>query len=253
MNTRHLMNGFSRTHQQQWVILSLLTLLLACGVAFATPSTTYWTPCTIDIQPAGVTHLGIDDYSTVGSTAAVSQFPTDFGLTFGANLTRKLSAEYGVDVLTPGANPLCFNAKIGFRENVLSKSALALQLGFFNFGTKDKVTNQNVVYFTVGKSLPNGRTRLAASYYMGNRNVLRSGSGDKQNTGFMVAFDHAIVPGKWVLAGDYASGKNAVGGGGVGIYYYFTKDISLLAGPVWFNDPEINGPAKVTFQLDVNF
>jgi len=231
-----------------------LITLLACAIgAQATPSTTYWTPCTIDIQPAGVAHLGIDDYSTVGSTAPASQFPTDFGLTFGANLTSRLAAEYGIDVLTPGANPLYFNAKIGFRENVLSKSAPALQLGLFNFGTKNDVTNQNIAYLTVGKSLPNGRTRLAASYYIGNDNVLRGSAGEKQNTGYMVAFDHALVPGKVVLAGDYASGKNAIGGGGVGVYYCFTKDISLLAGPVWFNDTQLNGPAKVTFQLDVNF
>jgi hypothetical protein len=252
MNTKHLIEGFLGKHQQQ-VILTALTLLLACGTAFATPSTTYWTPCTIDIQPAGVAHLGIDDYSTVGSTAPVSQFPTDVGLTFGANLTHKLALEYGVDVLTPGASPIFFNAKIGFRENVISKSAPAVQLGFFNFGTRHDVTNQNIAYLTVGKSMPNGRTRVAASYYVGNDDVLLSGTGSKQNTGYMVAFDHAIVPGKWVLAGDYASGKNAIGGGGVGIYYYFTKDISLLGGPVWFNDSQINGSTKLTLQLDVNF
>ena len=237
--------------------MKLITIVLACcslaAPVLGTPSTTYWTPCTIDMQPAGVTHLGIDDYSTVGSTDSVPQFPTDFGLTFGANLGSKLSAEYGVDVLTPGAYPLYFNAKLGFRENVISKSAPAVQLGFFNFGTKNNVTNQNIVYLTVGKSLPNGRTRVAASYYVGNDRVLRSSLGDKENTGYMVAFDHALVPGKWVIAGDYASGKNAIGGGGAGVYYYFTKDISLLAGPVWFNDEGINGAAKLTLQLDVNF
>ena len=104
-----------------------------------------------------------------------------------------------------------------------------------------------------GKSLSNGRTRLSAAYYGGNGDVLKDGSGNTDKTGYMVAFDHAIVPGKWVLAGDYASGKNAIGGGGVGIYYYFTKDISILTGPVWFNDTAINGPTKMTVQFDVNF
>ncbi|OFX16765.1 MAG: hypothetical protein A2Z18_01535 [Armatimonadetes bacterium RBG_16_58_9] len=228
-------------------------LLASAGSAFATPSTTYWTPCTIDIQPAGVVHLGVDDYFAVGATSAVGQFPTDVGLTFGANLTKKLSAEYGVDVLSPGAHPLYFNAKIGFREGVISKSAPAVQVGFFNFGTASNVTNQNIVYLVVGKSLPNGKTRLAAAYYNGNQDVLRDGNGDQEDTGYMIAFDHAIVPGKWVLAGDFASGNNAIGGGGVGIYYYFTKDVSILAGPVWFNDERINGPAKMTVQFDINF
>lgn len=93
-----------------------------------------------------------------------------------------------------------------------------------------------------------------AAYYWGNADVLKSGSGETQSTGYMVALDHQIVPGKWVLAADYASGRNAIGGGGVGIYYYFTPNISLLTGPVWFNDESINGPSpKLTMQLDINF
>ena len=37
------------------------------------------------------------------------------------------------------------------------------------------------------------------------------------------------------------------------MYHYFTKDISLLTGPVWFNDHAINGQWKWTVQLDINF
>ena len=55
-----------------------------------------------------------------------------------------------------------------------------------------------------------------------------------------------------VFAADYASGKNAIGGGGFGFYYFFTKDISLLTGPVWFNDTDVNGRWKWTVQLDIN-
>ena len=49
--------------------------------------------------------------------------------------------------------------------------------------------------------------------------------------------------------------KHAVvcGGGGVGIYTYFTPDISLLTGPVWFNDTTLNGNLLWTIQLDINF
>jgi hypothetical protein len=219
----------------------------------ATPSTTYWTPCTVDIQPAGVTHITLDTYSQVGKATSSDAFPTDFGLTWGANLSSKLSAEYGFDVLAPSGDPYYLNAKLGFKEGALSKNAPALQLGLFNFGTHSGVNNQDIVYLTVGKSLPNGETRVAASYYIGNGDVLRSSAGDKENTGYMVAADHALVPGRIVLAADFASGKNAIGGGGAGVYYYFTKDMSLLAGPVWFNDEGINGSSKLTVQLDINF
>jgi len=139
-------------------------------------------------------------------------------------MASKLSAECGFDLVSPGAHPLYLNLKVGFRENVLSPSAPAVQLGFFNFGTRAKVTNQNVVYLTIGKNLPNGRTRLAASAYHGNAHVFVSGAGE-----------------------------NLIGGGGIGVYYYFTKDVSILTGPVWFNDKTLNGPTKMTVQLDVSF
>ena len=41
-------------------------------------------------------------------------------------------------------------------------------------------------------------------------------------------------------------------GGGIGDYYYFNKDTSLLVGPVWFNDKDINGQIKWTAQIDIN-
>jgi hypothetical protein len=233
--------------------LAVCLSLMWCGCVHATPSSTYWTPCTIDIQPAGVTHLGIDNYFRVGSSKGVAQFGTDVGPEWGASLSSKLATEYGVDLLGATDDPLFFNAKIGYRENTLSKNAPALELGFFNFGTRKGVTDQNIIYLQTGKSFNSGKTRLHAAYYAGNSDVLRSSTGDAENTGFMLAFDHQLEPGKWVLAGDYASGKNAIGGGGVGVYYYFTKDISLLVGPVWFNDTGINGAMKWTTQLDVNF
>jgi hypothetical protein len=78
----------------------------------------------------------------------------------------------------------------------------------------------------------------------------------------MVAYDRGFMPtkdaanneyNKIVFAADYASGKNAVGAGGGGLYYYFTKDISILTGPVWFNEKAINGTWKWTTQIDINF
>jgi len=68
-----------------------------------------------------------------------------------------------------------------------------------------------------------------------------------------VAYDRYLLPGKLMLAADYASGENAIGGGGVGLYWFFTPNTSLLVGPVWFNDEVINGKMKWTTQLDINF
>lgn len=235
------------------IILPILTLIATVWTVpvFATPSSTYWTPCVLDIQPAGVTHLGIDNYFGIGNNESL---PVDIGPEWGAKITKKLSAEFGFDLLASQVDPLFFNAKFGYREAVLSKNAPGIQIGLFDFGTRRHVTDFDIVYLVVGKSLPDGKTRIHAAGYYGNPGTLKSGTGERENTGWMAAVDRQISKdGKWVLAADYASGKNTIGGGGVGVYYYFTKDISLLSGPVWFNDKTINGEMKWTTQLDVNF
>jgi hypothetical protein len=236
---------------------------MACGTAMATPSTTYWTPMTLDIQSYKVMHLGIDNYFTVDKKASSGDqgaFPTDVGLTIGVLPFEKIQMEVGIDANYPSDNPYMSNAKIGAPEDALFKGAPTLQVGIFNAGTKDKVTNQNIVYGVVGKTIPMVG-RLSVGPYIGNSAVLKDANGEKENTGFMVAFDRGFVPAKdaagseynkVVLAADYASGKNAIGGGGVGVYYFFTKDISLLTGPVWFNEKAINGTWKWTTQLDIN-
>jgi len=116
------------------------------------------------------------------------------------------------------------------------------------------------VYFVIGKTVP-GVGRLSVGPYSGNSKVLVDARGKKENDGFMAAFDRGFKPvqgpdgiefNRFVLAADYASGHNLLGGGGLGVYYYFTKDISLLTGPVWFNEEAINGKWKWTIQLDIN-
>jgi hypothetical protein len=204
--------------------------------------------CTLDIQPANVNHISYVTYNPLGKKPGES-FPTDYGLTRWAKIGSMLAAEFGFDYFAASSEPWAFNAKVGFSENTLSKTAPAVQVGFFNFGD----LKQNIVDFIVGKSLPKGMGRLSAAYYVGSSKNLRSSSGDKDNTGFMVAYDRTLVPDKWVFAADYASGKNAIGGAATGLYYYFNKNTSLLAGPVWFNDSGINGSMKWTTQLDINF
>jgi hypothetical protein len=133
-------------------------------------------------------------------------------------------------------------------------------VGIINAGTKQDVTDYNIVYGVIGKTIPNVG-RLSAGPYVGNSKLLVNAEGKKENDGFMVAFDRGFMPVKdaegnefnrLVFAADYASGNNALGGGGAGLYYYFTPRISLLTGPVWFNEEAINGKWKWTIQLDIN-
>jgi hypothetical protein len=282
-----------------FTLFSLFVCLVTAGTASATPSTTYWTPATSDVQPFNVWHLGVDNYfrlyqtqAEVGNpSVACCALPTDVGLTVGVLPFEKINMEVGIDYLGPATfahrelqsigHSVLFNAKLGTPEGAFFGSWFpALNLGIFNVGTKSDVTSMNIMDFLVGKTLgPFGRIH-GGGYYGNPGSVLMNKNGcvpgsphsvfcapgqtapDHQNAGGMVGYDYGFWPvkdkagneyNKWVFAADYASGRNYIGGGGFGMYHYFTKDISLLSGPVWFNDPAINGRWKWTVQLDINF
>lgn len=237
--------------------------LLLLGKSIATPSTTYWTPCVYDIQPYGVWHLGVDDYfSTLGTD--VGAFSTDVGLTVGILPYQNFQMEVGIDYLGGTAamapvNPVYFNAKIGTPPDSLFAGSPALNLGIFNVGTNKGVTDQNIWHFVAGRPTPFGR--IHGGYYVGNESLLVDGTGKKANSGYMIGFDKGFMPAKdaagtefnrFMIAADYASGNNAFGGGGIGLYTYFTPSISFLTGPVVFNDKTLNGSWKWTTQLDIN-
>jgi len=278
------------------IIPSVFLSLLVEGTVLATPSTTYWTTATSDVQPFNVWHIGVDNYFRLYQTQSETDnglgasLPTDVGLTVGALPYEKLNLEVGVDYLAPArfAHPtlrsmghsFLFNAKFGIPEGALTGWAPAFNVGIFNVGTKSQVTDMNIVDFLIGKTL-GAFGRIHGGYYYGNpgsalmreNGCLRGNanpliacaagrSGSRENDGGMVGYDYGFWKvkdkegneyNKWVFAADYASGKNYIGGGGFGMYHYFTKDISLLTGPVWFNDHIINGQWKWTVQLDINF
>jgi hypothetical protein len=236
--------------------LAAVLLILLPAQALATPSSTFWTPMTLDIQPYGLLHIGVDNYFTVDRNLndGGGSFPTDMGLTLGVLPGAKLQAEVGVDFLQPSDHPWVFNFKIGAPERTLSKQAPALQIGMFGLGTEPGA-NENVVYAIVGRSFP-PVGRLSVSPYTGNGSVLRDAQGNEAKSGVMIAYDRALVSAKdfsrVVVAADYASGDNVIGGGGVALYYYFSSTISLESGPVWFNEKALNGENKWSVQLDIN-
>lgn len=234
--------------------LSVLILVSIFGThksAYAL-SGEYWTPCISDVQPFDVWHLYYTNYSTVENNSRGQSFPTDVGLSVGILPFKKVNMEIGFDVLEPSDNPLFLNAKIGTPEGVLFKGSPALNLGIFDVGATG-ATNYNIFDFIVGKTLPHNFGRIHVGYYMGNSSLLISSTNEKQNTGYMIAYDNYLYAGKLQLVADYASGKNIIGGGGFGLTWYFTPDITLTTGPVWFNDKGLNGNMKWTISLGINF
>lgn len=256
------------------MMIGLFVITFGATIANATPSTTYWTPATSDVQPYRVWHIGIDNYFTIARKTNKGDLATDVGLTVGVLPYEKLQLEIGIDWFEPTTDPLFFNAKLGTPEGALFNGSPALNIGIFNVGTDSKDstedgdgrTDYNILHVMVGKTLPSNLGRIHVGAYSGNKKTLVDENGEKENTGFMIGYDKGFMPAKddkgeynkWVFAADWATGDNAIGGGGFGIYHYFTRNISLLTGPVWFNEPIVAiGNAEIdwvwTTQLDINF
>ena len=277
------------------LIFSFLMAVFFLGVnarlAQATPSTEFWTPAIMDVQPYGVWHLGIDNYFTVGrgpqTQIGTGTFPTDVGLTVGVLPFEKLNAEVGVDLLgaidplvcsgavdngtpighcTSFGNSLLYNFKFGIPEGALFAGSPGINYGMFNIGTVPQITNMNINDLIIGKTIPVlGRIHVGGYYGNSNSALLhRQGdlANDKQNSGVMAAFDRGFWAvkdkegneySKFTALADYASGQNFIGGWGVGLGINWTKDIDILTGPVFFNDKTINGRWKWSTQLDINF
>lgn len=225
------------------------------------PSSVFWTVCTTDVYKTGWGHIDENNYFTVFNRRGHgSSFPPDTGFELGIFSWKYLSAEAGVDYFGGADNPLYFNAGIAVQENQLFCHSPSVKAGIFNVGTRSKGygrTNQNVVDFIVGKSLPECiGGRIFIGVYSGSRALGRV------RQGYMVAFEYPFCAAKhcdnqeyfkWKFCGDYASGNNQIGGGGVGMFYYFTPDINILMGPTWFNSRSINGNWKWSVQIAMNF
>jgi hypothetical protein len=228
------------------------------GLSFATPSTEFWTSGTTDIQPFGVAHIGIDNYFTTFRKAAdgAGSFPTDAGLTIGILPFNKVQMEVGIDLMEPLDYPIMGNVKLGIPENGFFKGQPGVAAGIFNAGTKKDMTDYNIGYAAIGKTVP-----LLGRLFIGGYRGKRSTLAGETNRGITVAWDRSFLPAKsagssgynrMLLCADWASGKNYYGGGGVGLAWYFNEDISILTGPVFFNDEALNGRWKWTTQLDIN-
>jgi hypothetical protein len=234
----------------------LVALILAkAASAWSTPSTAYWTSANTDVQPSGVWHIGVDNCFAVSRQSlspSPSSLPTDVGITAGILPGDSLRMEIGVDALYPSEYPYGFNAKIGVLEGVLFDSAPGASLGVFNVGTKRGATDYNVLYLVLGKTLPRRLGRIHVGAYSGNADILVSSSGEKENTGWMIAYDRPILRDRISFVADYMSGENVLGGGGAGINLSLTPDLGILLGPVWFNDRGWNGDMKWSLQVDIN-
>ena len=236
-------------------IIPVLTALLSSSFLLATPTSIFWTNCTTEVANPNSFHFDVDNYFSVGNRAKNgSDFPPDIGLNYGLPSANGFGGEFGVDYLGGASHPWYFNGKVAVEEGKLFAKAPSLSLGVFNVGTTH-ATNQEVFDAVVGYNLPQNVGRVYAGLFRGKRAL------GKHRSGWMAAYEVGFFPSKdekgkeysklWFLT-DYASGKNAIGGGGFALLYYFVPSVSLETGPVWFNDTSLNGRWKWSVQLDID-
>lgn len=244
-----------------FVCLAAATLL-----AKGTPSTQIWIPST-DFQKFKSLHLGIDNFLRVKnqSTGSRGAAMYDLGLTTGLLPFEKFQAEAGIDYLYMGdgvydQKPVYFNLKIGTPENALFKGAPALAVGGYNFGTKSNLTNYNVMYGLMAKTIP-VIGRISAGYYVGNEKILVDENGIKANSGLLLSWDRPMteISDKLWLAVDYQGGKNYMGALNLGFSWAFTSKVSIICAyginnnhQVAYNTKDMNVNTFTT-QIDINF
>jgi hypothetical protein len=247
---------------------SIWTLVMVCGLnptLKATPSTYIWIPST-DIQGFNTWHLGIDNYIRTQKVNGIRGAGIyDMGLTTGILPFKKVQAEVGIDYLSMGDNvyddhPLYFNAKIGMPEGAIFTNSPAITIGAFNFGTKSKLTNYNITYGLIAKTLPIAG-RFTLGYYVGNKDVLVDELGKKANSGLLAAWDRTMseISDKLWFSVDYQGGRSYIGALNVAFSWAFSKNVSVIFGYDIYNNSKamynsVNTNANTfTTQLDINF
>jgi hypothetical protein len=247
------------------LIIIVVVFLVNSEFSYSTHSTQIWIPST-DFQKWKTGHLGLDNYirtSKIDGVRGAGMF--DLGLTTGLLPFEKFQGEIGVDYLSMGDSnyddyPIYFNAKIGFPEGALFKGSPALALGAYNIGLKKNLTNYNILYGVIAKTIPI-LGRVSAGYYTGNDKVLVDENLNKANTGLLLSWDRTMseISDKLWLAVDYQGGKNYLGALSFGASWSFSKNVSVIFGYDIYNNKKAyyntNNQNADTFtaQVDINF
>jgi hypothetical protein len=247
------------------VLISAIGLMVTPNVTKATPSTIIWIP-SVDFQGFNSWHLGIDNYIRAQKDNGVRGAGMyDLGVTVGVLPFKKFQAEVGIDYLSMGDaiyddHPIYFNAKVGMPEGTMFKGAPAIAIGAYNFGLKTNLTNYNILYGVIGKTLP-VIGRLSVGYFNGNDKLLIDGTGAKSNSGILASWDRSMkeISDKLWFAVDYQGGNNYLSSLNFGFSWAFTDKISVIVGYDIYNDSRTyynstdRNKNTFTTQLDINF
>jgi hypothetical protein len=235
-------------------------VLLGPTFAGATASTHIWGPST-DIQAFKLWHITSDFYFPVEKDDAGVRpaTVTNIGLTVGVLPFKAVNAEVGFDHKTglglADDYPLYYNFKLGVPENSFGSFSPALAVGGFDIGTKEDMTDYNILYGKIAKSFTAGETqlgRISLGYFTGNDKLLLDDKGEKDNSGIMAAWERTIaeISDKLWFCIEYMGTKSAYGTYNVGLSWKFAPNVSVVAGyDIYLNENLID---TATLQVDID-
>jgi hypothetical protein len=242
-------------------VFAAAACLLSAAEAHATASTHIWAPST-DIQAFGVWHVTADIYAAEGAAEGGVRLPavTNYGLTVGVLPFERAGLEVGLDHKSGlgalDAYPMYGNAKLGVPESAFGKHSPALAVGVFDVGTESGLTDYNVVYGKLAKTLQAGRVslgRLSAGYFLGSEDLLLNGSGEKDNAGLLAAWERTVteLSDKLWLCVEYMGTESAYGCLNVGGAWKVADNVSVLGGYDIFNNEDLVNTVTVQVDIDI--
>lgn len=222
-----------------------------------TPTTHIWAP-SCDVQPYKVFHITADYYVPVSkSDSGIFPSPViNTGLTVGILPFEKFQAEVGFDHIAGygiyDEYPFYFNFKFGIPEGVFSEIFPQFAFGMYSIGTKSDVTNYNIFYAKIAKSIK-FLGKISLGVYVGNEKLLLDENGNIDNKGVLFAVERTLneITDKLWICFEYQSGKNSYGTTNFGFSYKFSNNTSMLFGINFYNNPMIQ--PTYTVQTDIDF
>ena len=227
-----------------------LSILVALGAtaptsAHATPTTVMWAPSTPALQSDRVLHLTYDTYFAIDAA-----YPIDLGLTMGVLPWKEVQLELGADVLyaTIGPDgglelPIYFNGKLGAPEDAYFPFQPAWSFGIYNLGVESDVTDYNILYGMLGKTIASAGAVAIGGYYGLNDELLVDTDGEAAQAGLLASYTSPAIDvpliDKLALVADVQTGQNSLGAVGAGASIYFSPTVALLTGPVVFLAPDL--------------
>jgi len=248
-------------HTALLLLTALSAICLLSQSAQATGTTHIWAPST-DIQPFKLWHITSDLYFPVSPDPSGSRLPTvtNVGLTVGILPFKNLNAEIGFDHKSGfggiDSYPLYGNAKIGIPENAFGGIFPACAVGIFDVGTKADMTDFNVIYGKLAKTIAINKFslgRFSAGYFSGSKKLLLNESGGKDNNGLLMAWERTMteLSDKLWICAEYMGTKSVYGSFNVGAAWKFAPNVSIIGGYDIFNNPSLVDMATLQVDIDI--